>query len=1106
MLPRSLLRHALRRPRFTSTQWQSARRTLVAAPRPNSGPLMERRGDRALPAIPSTYGWLKTIPIFLLAMAGCSLAIFNYQKSNSSVGASWTVAAQMARTLNWTAVFSIAWMSSSLLALAAATPTVTFPFNSQVPLVARKNQAYNYQLSSSTFQPQQGLTYTLSQQPAWLSINSDNLTLLGTPGEADVGSSTFTITAADETGNAHMQCTLVIAGDPAPQLNGDFSQQLAAETNLSSTRPPTVALTPGTNFSFHFQQDSFIDIVQRKLYYYATLTDHTPLPSWLQFDAGSLSFTGVAPQLSAFPQSFQISLIASDYQGFAGASNAFTLVIASQQLAIVPSLQNIRYSPGTSLNYSLAQSIFLNGKQLATTDLRSATATLPSWASFDAKNLVISGTAPQDGAQNGSVAVVDNQGNTAQAILEFTSGNSSVFVGTIGTITATAGQDLNYAIPTSVLDTADVTLSLIVPSSADWLRLDPSARIIHGVVPTATSPSMVQATLEAQASGMSAAQMQAFAIAITNTTTGSATSTDAATAGNASSSTSGLSRGAIAAIVVCSIIGTLAILALVFCCLRRRRRREPYVRNTPSPQKRLISGPTLISKHPDSITVTTQMQLDVEKGGNESAELADEDRPPQIALEIPGSTRIGTRASGISQLSSIGNGEDAIRRDGNIPEWGRNPAALHKPHDSFSIPTEIARASSRQSRSESPSKRALRRALERQSKQSIGLGIDTGETGTVRKKSSRVRPKVSSAGLSATLDRSSCASLSTQATSLLSTKPSDFPRPPTQSTFSNASRSIPAMSMHGHDKRMSIRMLRRSDSINDSRPLDVRRESFIRARASTSLQSPLFSHGSRNPLEARGRGSSSDINLFTVIVGAIRVGLSKAEPARAISVRICFPRVISGSEYDELEAVEDDKDEEWEDISPAQSRHQSSQDLAAEMAKPRHQRSWVLPGEASPTPPPLSTVSRRGSSGRKAMPESEARARWKQHAMSPSPAAYSNTIPGIAEEEQSPTIPKKSPKRRFSYVNEPIGLVSKDSFTRAKYNERPRLGDTKSSRPVSVEKVERLSSLKAEAIDALAGSEIMEEDEQGAGLMGPSHALHSIEGTHKSARSGKAFL
>lgn len=61
------------------------RRTLTAAPKPNSGPLMSRRNDRELPSIASSHRWLRTIPVFLFVMTVSSLAIFNYQKSSSSV-------------------------------------------------------------------------------------------------------------------------------------------------------------------------------------------------------------------------------------------------------------------------------------------------------------------------------------------------------------------------------------------------------------------------------------------------------------------------------------------------------------------------------------------------------------------------------------------------------------------------------------------------------------------------------------------------------------------------------------------------------------------------------------------------------------------------------------------------------------------------------------------------------------------------------------------------------------------------------------------------------------------------------------------------------------
>ncbi|KAI9773929.1 MAG: hypothetical protein M1840_006155 [Geoglossum simile] len=61
-----------------------SRRHLVAAPKASDGPLLERRADRQLPDIKGN-AWLRTVPIFLLIVGASTLAIFNYQKSSSSV-------------------------------------------------------------------------------------------------------------------------------------------------------------------------------------------------------------------------------------------------------------------------------------------------------------------------------------------------------------------------------------------------------------------------------------------------------------------------------------------------------------------------------------------------------------------------------------------------------------------------------------------------------------------------------------------------------------------------------------------------------------------------------------------------------------------------------------------------------------------------------------------------------------------------------------------------------------------------------------------------------------------------------------------------------------
>ncbi|KAI0392514.1 DUF1783-domain-containing protein [Xylariaceae sp. FL0594] len=92
MLSRIARRRALLLLRNTKSYGSSARssvpkRTIVSAPKPGDGPLMERRADRELPNIEG-FRWWKTMPIFLTLIAFSSVAIFNYQKLTSPVVAS----------------------------------------------------------------------------------------------------------------------------------------------------------------------------------------------------------------------------------------------------------------------------------------------------------------------------------------------------------------------------------------------------------------------------------------------------------------------------------------------------------------------------------------------------------------------------------------------------------------------------------------------------------------------------------------------------------------------------------------------------------------------------------------------------------------------------------------------------------------------------------------------------------------------------------------------------------------------------------------------------------------------------------------------------------
>ena len=1025
---------------------------------------------------------------------------------------------------------------------ATATPTVAFPFNSQVPTVARVGQQYSFQFSASTFAPNDtNFTYSLSDQPAWLAVDSATRTLSGAPSQADAGASSFTLTAADDTGSAHMPCTLVVSTDPPPQIDWDIGQQLAESANLSSTQPPIVTILPSHEFQFDFRQDSFIDIVQRKLTYYATLADHTPLPAWLLFDAQDLMFSGTAPQLSAFPQSWDVDLIASDVEGFGGATASFTISVAMHKLVFVPEEFEFNITSGMQVDFTALQdALFLDGTPISVKDMKSLQASPPSWLSLDNQTLALTGTVP-DGTtgENFTIAVTDAAGSRATALIQLTTGQPSLFTSQVGTLTAHAGQVFEYKFPDSFFSESDIDLTVILPDNARWLTFDSNTRTLSGKVPIESSSSSIQATIKAKDPTTSAEASQTFTIDIVpSTSTVQASST--ANPQNPSTHTNSavkptelatqqtghtqLSTGAIVAIVVGSLIIVALLAALLAFCWRQRRKNEGYV-DASSPAKRTISRPIL----PSDITVTTEVQTDVEKqtGSNPyMRESRKHGHAPQLSLGLPKhndsrKSKKSTRFSNLSHVSSIGDGEGAIRADSNIPEWGRESAVLNTPHDSFSVPTAIAR-SSRQLSDLSPSKRALRRLREKQDpRQSVGLGIDTGGSSMLPRHSSRGarghRKAFSSLGHSSIPDGSSVASFSTRGTSVLSTRPSDFPRPPTRSTFGGI-RSVPALSLTDAQKRRSIRLVGRSDSIQDERSLQEKRQSFIRNRASTSWASPLFAHGSRVSVNNRQNGHSSANVSMSSSHRRSRLGRSMAttysessslEPpprdSRRLSTRIRsafapnFPRAITRSTIGGAEEMRES--DSWSTFDS-----HSDDDLAAQLALPRHERNFVVPGEGSPTPPPAPPSSMRASNSRNITPASEggrARQKWKERIRDHSSSPLSTAVAVPVSEANSPSLNVKPSAVRRSRLSEPLSLVSNDSLSRPKL-ERPRLVQTKSNRPVSVEKVQRLSSLKAETEDARPGSEMWEAMEE-AGLM-PPNSSDVKDGTQRSNMSGPAFL
>ncbi|THX46507.1 hypothetical protein D6D11_06833 [Aureobasidium pullulans] len=887
--------------------------------------------------------------------------------------------------------------------LASALPQVAFPFNSQVPSVARANEAYAFQLAPTTFVSGDGstLVYSLLSAPAWLSLESTTRTLYGTPGQGNTGPNVFKIVATGNDGSTNMDCTLVVASNRAPTLAGNISSDLARSGPLSG--PTTLLLQPLTAFAITFSDDLFGDPGTIKSYY-ATMADRTPLPSWLKFDSSSLTFWGMTPVLVTGSQTYGVDFIASDVAGFAGATTTFSLLISSNQLAFDTQTENITVTPEDSVTLGpFRRQLQINGGQISDSQIQRAVAKAPEWLIFQNSSLELTGTPPQGfESQTISITVTDTYGDTAVKNIFLRSANASLFDHKIGNLTATAGKPFSYTLAPSLFSQSDLNIELDVGNASSWLAYDASKCQLEGTPPATAKASADTMTLIASSASDSETQtffinLKAAAIVGSPSTSQATTSTTPIPTSTSlpsvtSSAAPSKDRSMTAGIIVGIVIGCLAVLALFFaiamlCCRRRRKQKQP--------RKKIEKGDIRpIVPYGDQEPMMVEHNHDEEKFIGSPVKHSP-DEPPQLEVDLPMPMQppvkprhfLGgrdARQSKLSVVSSLGDGEAAIQADSNIPVWGRDSGTTHTPHHSYSAATELARQNSRASRQ----------------------------------------------------------------------RLSEFGR---LSPSKRASRLI--KSWHP-EKRRSIRLVSRSESVVDRRPLAEKRQSFIRNRASSGVMSPVLFASSRR---------SSNMGLYSNL-GSIKGSPSvrrqttssslleppARNPRRLVSGPHIFPpglpRAITPSP---VRATNNNSPtlppantaDNWTttDTSSSLSRDNSDARAAAqyaeyavEMELPRHQRTWVRPGEASPTPPP-SSILRTASDSREA-----ARRKWADrlnrnssgNLASRSPSPLRVTLSGVSAsgiKGRKQRLKSKFDEDKENRDEDQLSkLVSNDSFSGAR--------------------------------------------------------------------------
>ncbi|KAG6041994.1 hypothetical protein E4U41_007513 [Claviceps citrina] len=482
-----------------------------------------------------------------------------------------------------------------LAELASGQPTISFPFNAQLPPVARIDEFFSYSFSPYTFQSDSKISYSLGDHPSWLSIESEGRRLFGTPRDGSVSAGevvgqTVDLVATDGKGSTSMNATIVVSRAPAPQVQIPLEKQIPNFGHFSA--PSSILSYPSTSFGFSFDQGTF---GRSGLNYYAVSGDSSPLPAWVEFEASSLTFSGKTPPLESLiqpPHTFDFNLVASDIVGFSASSLQFSIVVGSHKLTTDGPIVMLNASRGSEVNYNgLENGIKLDGKQVAAGDLTVAVKDMPSWLSFDQESWKLHGT-PKDGDRAANFTITFKDGFSDELdVLMVVKVATGLFASTVEDIQLRPGSELDLDLTRYFRTPSDVIVTVSTSPSEEWLMVD--GLKLSGQVPmtskggfklfiqasSKSSDSVENETVNVSflaADGATITETPAFSTT-TTTATAAATESENTAAADAANTQSGhLSTGEILLATIIPLAFLAILLMILVCCIRRRRNKSNF--------------------------------------------------------------------------------------------------------------------------------------------------------------------------------------------------------------------------------------------------------------------------------------------------------------------------------------------------------------------------------------------------------------------------------------------------------------------------------------------------------------------------------------------------
>jgi Ca2+-binding RTX toxin-like protein len=321
-----------------------------------------------------------------------------------------------------------------------------------------------------------------SALPEWLRFDAATRTLAGTPLNNDVGTMSIKVTATDLLGKTAQQIFDLTVNNinDAPITVRDISAQLATEDQP---------------FSFAVPANAFTDVdAGDTLTYAAALDNGDALPSWLQFDAVTNTFSGTPA--NADVGTVNLTVTATDGSG-AAASGSFSIDVANVNDApiVISPLADRAAIEDEPFSYVLPADAFTDidaGDTLTLTARLANGDPLPGWLSFDALTRTFSG-APENnhvGVLAVQVTATDAAGLSAVDVfdLEVVNVNDApVVANAIVDQPATEDEPFSFTIATDAfvdVDAGDTLILSATLASGDplptWLTFDSATQTFSG--------------------------------------------------------------------------------------------------------------------------------------------------------------------------------------------------------------------------------------------------------------------------------------------------------------------------------------------------------------------------------------------------------------------------------------------------------------------------------------------------------------------------------------------------------------------------------------------------------------------------------------------------